>query len=139
METNSLRSHSGFFAQLVKHPAIRDDVVEFVTLILREALLVSEIRGHLAMTLSGKEIVEILKTTLSSQIEAPFNENHEVMGRQQITARDAAKILRYNSHYFSRKAKDWGLTKIRMSRTSCRYYLDEVEQLAVDRGIRRTI
>lgn len=121
---------------MVQHPAVQDDIVGFVTTILHHALSDAEIREQVLATISETEIAGLIEANATDKNSAAA-QKHETLGRQQITARDAAKMLRYNPRYFSRKAKDWGLTKIRMSRTSCRYYLDEVEQLAVERGIRK--
>ena len=138
MEMDSHDSYRGFLNLILQHPAIQDNITEFVTMILRQALSVSEIREQVVESISGTDIGELLSGKDSAQKKKPTNMDGEELGRRQITARDASKILRYNPHYFSRKAKDWGLTKIRMSRTSCRYYLDEVQQLAIDRGVRNT-
>ena len=126
---------SDFISTLIGHPLIRADVSEFVTALLHQALAVEEIRTEVISALSCQEIVDLVERV---PVQAAKDEKTEVdvIGRRQITARDAAKILGYNPRYFSRKSKDWGLTKIRMSRTTCRYYLDEIEQLATERGIR---
>jgi len=121
----------GFIEMLLTHPRGKEDVIIFITELFHQALACPEIQT---------EVVEaILEDTVASMhplVEPPKEETKSVLGRQQITAREAAGILRYHHRYFTRKAKAWGLTKIKMSRTSARYYLDEVEQLARDRGIK---
>ena len=139
MEESWHEKDSGFFGLLIQHPEMQDKVVDFTTSILAYALRDSEIRGEVLAAISESELVGLFEGSTSAQPDERSIESEKSMGRQKITARDAAQILRYNPHYFSRKAKSWGLTKIRMSRTSCRYYLDEVEQLAADRGIREEI
>ena len=134
--TDSSSVHAGFFSLMLEHPAVQEDIAGFATLILHQALSVSEISDQVIASISATEIAEFVGANAPAREEVLPNEER-VLGRRQITARDAAMILCYNPRYFSRKAKDWGLTKIRMSRTSCRYYLDEVEQLAVERGVRK--
>lgn len=139
MKTNLDHVHTGILDLVIQHPAVQGDIPEFVTLILRQALSVAEIREQVVAAITGSEVVELLGEGISTGRKAALAEEQKGFGRQQVTACEAAKILRYNPRYFNRKAKDWGLTKIRMSRTSCRYYLDEIEQLAVERGIRKTV
>lgn len=123
---------------LLTHPNLREEVAEFAVEVLRLALSMPEIRVQVAQYVTGAEIIEILGPVQSRQNEDASLPKPSI-GRQQITAREAASMLRYHHRYFTRKAKDWGLTKIKMSRTSARYYLDEVEQLVTERAIKGRI
>ncbi|QYY35453.1 MULTISPECIES: hypothetical protein [Cerasicoccaceae] len=127
---------SGFLSMLIQHPAIQGDIASFASAIIRQALTDSSIRRQVIDSIPKSEIIEIIGA--NAPVEKSEKSNvPEKLGRQQISGRDAARILGYNPRYFSRRAKDWGLTKIRMSRTSCRYYLDEVNRIAEERGIRK--
>ena len=137
METDWKSNSPDFFGMLIQHPAVQNDIAGFATAILHHALSVSEIREQIISSLEEAEVVQFVRGADRPREKKVNPSQEESLGRRQITARDAARIMGYNPRYFSRRAKEWGLTKIRMSRTSCRYYLDEVEQLAIERGIRK--
>lgn len=90
----------------------------------------------LSEALSNESVREMILNSLEESDILKLVESNGHSPRKQITAREAARMLSYNPRYFSRMARKWGLTKIKMSRTSARYYLDEVEQLAESRCLK---
>ena len=120
----------------MNHPGIQHDVEEFIGDLLDEALRNPEVRSHIVEKLHGKHLYTLVdEAPTQSTEEASNGSQFYPEGRVKISTRKAAMLLGYHPKYLGRKASAWGLTKIYMSSRSCRYYLDEVEELANKRAL----
>ena len=130
------KPQKNFIKSLLSHPLLQSDVEDFIDELLDGALQNPDIRSHLIERFQERHLIGLIKDTPTPTVDHSNNPSpNKSEGRITITARQAAKILGYHPKYFSRKARDWGLSKIYMSCRSCRYYLDEIDNLTKSRTV----